>query len=119
MQNHLQQPKKGPLFAIRKWGWYLVLLSGRYFKVKLLYFKKGGEISLQWHARRNETWCFIFGKGTLKNYLDKRSITLKPVEKGSCQYIPRKHWHHYKADKRTLVLEVQTGNCYEGDIFRR
>ena len=107
-----------PRFEWRKWGWYLVLLQGRYFKVKLLYFKKGGEISLQKHAWRNETWCFLFGQGIMANYLDHKSIVKKPVFKGDYTHIPRPNWHHYKAHKRTLVLEVQTGKCEEGDIIR-
>ena len=109
---------KEPRFQLKRWGWYLVLLQGTYFKVKFLYFKRGGEISLQKHAWRDETWCFLFGSGWMQNYLNHEAVVKWPIGKGSFQYIPKRNWHHYKADKRTLVLEVQTGRCEEEDIER-
>lgn len=109
---------RDPRFELKRWGWYLTLLQGTYFKIKLLYFKKGGEISLQQHAWRNETWCFIFGEGWMRNHFQLPHVVKKYMTKGQFWTVPIRNWHHYKADKPTLVLEIQTGKCEEEDIFR-
>lgn len=48
-------------FVFRKWGWYLILLNHKKFKVKLLRFKKNGRLSLQYHNKRNELWLYLNG----------------------------------------------------------
>lgn len=101
---------------LKRWGWYFVLFKGAQFKVKFLYFKKNGEISLQKHDRRSEVWCFLFGEGYMMNYA--MCQTMKYVRKGQCEYVPTNNWHFYKAYKPTLVLEIQRGDCYEEDITR-
>ena len=108
----------GPRFELKRWGFYLVIWRGQYFKIKLLYFKKGGEISLQRHAWRGELWCFIFGSGVLYNYLDHRAKVRSGKRRGDYGLIPARNWHWYKADKPTLVLEAQYGKCEEDDIER-
>lgn len=105
-------------FSKRKWGWYLTILSKRYFKIKFLYFKRGGEISLQRHCMRHETWLFLFGQGVMQNYLNKVSQVIAFRKSGDYEYVQRGNWHHFKAIKPTLVLEVQTGICRESDIER-
>jgi mannose-6-phosphate isomerase-like protein (cupin superfamily) len=103
---------------LKRWGFYITLLSGKYFKLKLLYFKKGGEISLQRHFWRDEVWCFIFGKGVFKNYVSHECKCVYHVIKGHCHFVPKKNWHHYKAERPTLVFELQKGVCRESDIER-
>lgn len=106
-------------FSKRKWGWYLTLLSDRYFKVKLLYFRKHGQISLQRHEHRDETWCFLFGEGNLTRHFNDQVEAILHAQKGDSYIIPKRDWHHYKAHKPTLVLEVQSGGrCDEEDIIR-
>jgi mannose-1-phosphate guanylyltransferase / mannose-6-phosphate isomerase len=102
---------------LKPWGFYITLLKGRYFKVKLLYFKKGGEISLQKHKRRDELWCFIYGEGTFQNYIKHSKVSYE-ILKGHSHFVPENNWHHYKARKPTLVLEIQKGLCSEDDIER-
>lgn len=102
----------------RKWGLYVVLLSMSNFKVKLLWFKKDGEISLQRHAHRNEVWCFLFGEGLMRNFKTKGEDLHVYKHDGDYTIVPVGNWHHYKAHKPTLVLEIQTGECREDDIER-
>lgn len=101
----------------KPWGKYWVLLSRPQFKVKLLYFKEGGEISLQRHFYRDETWCFLKGGGWMKNNQTTKGIK-KYMVAGDSTIVPRGYWHHYRADKPTYILEVQTGLCKEEDIER-
>lgn len=86
----------------KRWGWMKMLLKGKRFKVKLLYFEAGKSISKQRHTHREELWLFIFGD-----------------RKGTFWRIPRRTWHFFKALKPTLVLEIQYGSkCSERDIER-
>ena len=100
-------------FRRRKWGWYLTLIKRHGFKVKLLWFKDGGEISLQRHKHRAELWLFVFGLGRM-TVEDSRIF----VGRGFVQSVPKMAWHHYEALRRTLVIEVQIGKCDEEDIER-
>lgn len=101
-------------FAKRKWGWYLTLISREHFKVKLLWFRRYGHCSMQFHNHRNELWCFLFGKGIMT--LGRETLFPKA---GHWMSVPTNSWHHYQAMKRTLVLEIQYGTrCDEDDIVR-
>lgn len=107
---------------IKRWGWMLTLLKGKHFKVKLLYFREGGEISNQRHKHRWETWLFIFGKGKFSQSIvekrEGRQHLLGFINTGDVIHVNKNEWHQYKADKPTLVLEIQTGKCSERDIER-
>lgn len=104
-------------FKRKSWGWYLVLCQGKHFKVKILKFKRGGKISHQKHEHRDEIWCWLKGMGRVKNS-EKQSTYGSIKQKGDFIYIPKGHWHHYKAILPTTVLEIQTGKCEEEDIER-
>jgi hypothetical protein len=89
----------GKRFVKRGWGWYLVLLNGKNFKVKLLRFKRGGKLSRQIHHYRNELWLHL------------HDGTYREIRKGEL--------HSYWAYKPTYVIEVQYGEkCVEEDILR-
>lgn len=89
-------------FCRRSWGWWLVLLDRKHFKIKLLRFKNGGKLSKQYHYFRNELWLFLSG----------------PRKGGYSHYIAKEE-HTYHAFVPTLILEVQYGEkCSEGDIVR-
>jgi len=101
---------------LKRWGLHLVLFKGMSFKVKLLYFKKGGAISYQKHQHRAELWCWIFGEGAFK--LGENQFFMR--HKGETLMVPKGEWHQYIAKKPTLILEVQHGGmCKENDIERR
>lgn len=88
-------------FARRKWGYYITLLSGDSFKVKLLRFNGVTPLSMQRHSKRDELWLFLSG-----------------LDKGIFWHIPRKQWHTYKP--KAWVLEIQYGDkCVEEDIERK
>ena len=107
-------------FSKRTWGYYLSLISKRQFKVKLLYFKAGQSCSMQRHTNRKELWCFLTGCGTLfyQNNATKMN-QLRAVTGGDVHEVDFLEWHQYGAFKNSLVLEIQTGTCEEGDIERR
>lgn len=97
-------------FVKRKWGYYFTLLSYKHFKVKLLWFRRGGECSRQYHQKRSELWLFLKGTGWLNSGM---------ITKGFYYSIPVGETHKYKAIFPTLILEIQYGElCDEGDIVR-
>ncbi len=99
-----------PRFRKRAWGWYLVLLEGENYKLKLLRFKRGGKLSVQKHRFRSELWLFIKGDGAWNG------VTLPGM---IWRLAERDEWHFYRATKPTWVIEVQFGReCKESDIQR-
>lgn len=95
---------------MRPWGWWLVLLNRRYFKVKLLRFKPGGALSKQYHNQRNELWLFLCGAGKFNN---------QRIRAGEWRLAQKRRKHRYIATSRTWVLEIQYGDiCIEEDIVR-
>lgn len=88
-------------FARRPWGWYLVLLNHRHFKVKLLRFNGKRRMSRQYHRLRDELWLFLSGK-----------------RKGQWKMNYRFKEHTYTAGK-AYAIEIQYGaKCEESDIVR-
>lgn len=101
-------------FVRRKWGWYLVLLDRKHFKVKLLKFYDGKSCSMQKHYKRNELWLWLYGAGELET-----EDSVLGMKSGQFMTIPKECWHQYKADKETMILEIQYGErCEEEDIVR-
>lgn len=106
------------MFSRRKWGWYLVIWQWPGIKIKLLYFKSGGTISLQCHRFRSEDWYILSGRGMFELGYDQNMLSKHGVVKGGGAFIPVKLWHRFSAGCPTLVLEVQNGYCHEKDIER-
>lgn len=97
-------------FVYRTWGWYLVLINRKHFKVKILCFDKDSSCSKQYHNYRNELWLFLKGCGHLNR---------KPIEAGEWAVIEAQNTHQYVAQKKTYVIEIQYGEkCTEEDIVR-
>lgn len=47
----------------RVWGYYQVLYSDAYCKIKHLYIDAGKNISYQYHLHRTEDWTIVQGSG--------------------------------------------------------
>lgn len=76
---------------------------------------------MQRHFNRDEMWLFLFGGGVMGVGLDYNNISPENVydmSGGDFIEVLRGRWHKYIATKRTLVLEIQTGECREDDIER-
>lgn len=101
-------------YVKRTWGWYLVLLNGKRFKIKLLRFKAGSQLSYQYHQFRSELWLFIKGGG----WFTHEGMTYH-VGKGDYVITQINEKHTYKATSTTYAIEVQYGTkCVELDIVR-
>lgn len=98
----------------RAWGYYIVFLDRKHFKVKILRFNNGKACSRQFHRLRNELWLILSGSGTM--YLDGDITSLRS---GDCASVPCDTFHQYTPCKNTTVLEIHYGEkCDEEDIVR-
>lgn len=103
--------------VFRTWGWYLVLLDRKHFKVKLLRFKKWSELSFQRHFHRGEAWCVLRGIGNKGDCED--GFFTGVLSSGDYWHIGKERWHKFQATTVTWILEVQYGEkCVEEDIVR-
>ena len=100
-------------FSRRKWGYYLTIWSAKYFKIKLLWFREGAACSMQKHFKRAETWLCLYGSGLM--HVDGQEEAMRH---GEFSQVRVGAWHQYTADKNTLIIEIQTGECREDDIER-
>lgn len=102
--------------VFRPWGSYDVLTYGERYKVKHVFVKPGGSLSLQKHKHRSEHWVVIKGKGLVT--LDDKVFEL---ERNHSVYIPLGAVHRlenpYTEDLE--LIEVQSGLYVgEDDIIR-
>lgn len=97
-------------FVKRNWGFYIVLLDRKHFKIKLLRFKPHGKLSYQYHNHRSELWLFLKGVGKFNHF---------PIGAGDFMLTMPKDKHIYYSSGITWAIEVQFGEkCVEEDIVR-
>ena len=100
----------------RPWGFYLSIVEGKRYQVKIIHVKPGAKLSLQMHYHRSEHWIVV--KGTAEVEIDKNVKTLSENES---TYIPLGSKHRLiNPGKIPLeIIEVQSGSYVgEDDIVR-
>ncbi|MBT6774043.1 phosphomannose isomerase type II C-terminal cupin domain [Candidatus Woesearchaeota archaeon] len=109
----------------RPWGGYTLFADNEQCSVKIL--EVSGQLSLQSHNYREESWYVVSGKvevllGPVFADLDEIKKNLETVELnvGENIFIPVKHIHTMKnlGEKSALILEVSKGEYKEDDIIR-
>jgi len=100
---------------IRPWGSFEVLMEAPYYTVKMLEVKPGECLSLQLHRRRSEHWFVVAGSG-----LATIDSEITSLYHGHSIDIPKGSMHRVKnsSEENLIIIEVQTGECYEDDIER-
>jgi mannose-6-phosphate isomerase len=99
----------------RPWGVWEVLSVGLTYVVKRIMVRSGHSISLQRHAHRDEHWTIVAGRGAVAS-VRGRSLD---ADVGTTLVVRAGELHRITAGDETLVfIEVQTGDCFEGDIER-
>ena len=100
----------------RPWGWFETLIIQKSFRVKRIFVKSGGALSLQSHKYRSEHWIVVEGKA--KVTIDKKIAVLGPSES---IYVPQGAIHRLEnlEEKPMELIEIQTGSYLgEDDIVR-
>lgn len=95
----------------RPWGYYLVLIEDRGYKVKQFVVRPGKRLSLQRHARRSEHWFVVQGEALVT----RDEETLRRAA-GESVDIPLGAVHRVESlgPDDLLIVEVQRG-AYVGE----
>ncbi len=109
----------------RPWGYFVNFdeeIAKKPGWIKILFVKKGEELSHQYHRLRDELWYMVRGKGRVllwkekeKYPENKEEITL---EEGKTVFIPKLCIHSFRAEEDSFILEFGFGECKEEDIVR-
>jgi mannose-6-phosphate isomerase len=99
--------------AKRPWGRWERFTANEKTTVKLMYIKKGGRLSYQYHLHRAEFWKVVSGK--VKVTLNGRT---KILEAGDTSGAPLKAKHRIEGLKDSIILEIAHGDYNENDIVR-
>jgi len=99
----------------RPWGSFENLLDEQGYKVKKIVVNAGQRLSLQLHRNRMETWHILSGTGEMQV-----GNSVWTVSSGDRVEIGKLEVHRITndGDTRLVILELQTGDCQEGDIIR-
>ncbi len=100
----------------RPWGGFENLSEDPTYKIKHLWVKPAGKLSLQSHAKRSEHWVVISGIATVT-----LGEEIKNIHAGESVYVPvgTKHRLENKSDVPLHIIEIQTGTYFgEDDITR-
>ena len=100
----------------RPWGFYISIVEGLRWQVKLITVKPGASLSLQMHHHRSEHWVVV--KGTAKIEIDDRKILLN---ENQSTYIPvcSKHRLSNPGKIPLELIEVQSGPYLGEDDIKR
>jgi mannose-6-phosphate isomerase-like protein (cupin superfamily) len=102
--------------VMKPWGKYENIYLGEGYKVKILTINPGQRISLQRHKWREEHWFIVEGKAdVVKEGTNFGLFTYNSIN------IPIGVWHRVTNNQQTplVIIEIQTGNCFEDDIERK
>jgi mannose-1-phosphate guanylyltransferase len=100
----------------RPWGHYETLSTGNGYKVKRLFVKPGGKLSLQRHLHRAEHW--VVTRGSIVVTLSGQTHALSAnksffVDRGAVHRIEN------KTQEDAELIEVQTGDLLEENDIER
>ena len=100
----------------RPWGHYLSIEEGNRWKVKLIFVKPGGKLSLQLHRHRSEHWVIVNGSADVE-IEDKKSF----LKENESIYIPvgEKHRISNPGKIPLVFIEVQSGSYLNEDDIER
>ncbi len=102
------------LTDIRPWGNFVEYTHNENTTVKILTVLPGQELSLQYHAHRNEFWRILSGHPSL--IIGEKQIEAKPGDEFE---ISADIQHQIKAvADEVQVLELSFGDFDENDIVR-
>ena len=101
----------------KPWGYYECLDDHGSFVVKTLWVNPKQRLSLQSHSNRSEQWICVSGCGLATVGFSTRV----PLECGTILCIKPEEVHRLANTdnfRMLVIVEIQTGSCYEDDIIR-
>lgn len=97
----------------RPWGRFRRFTQNEPSTVKILTIKPGEELSLQTHAKREEFWHVISGKGSA--VVGDKTVEITP---GKEIFVSTGYKHTIRAETEVIMLEIALGDFDEEDIVR-
>ncbi len=99
----------------KPWGYEILFAHTRDYVGKLIFVRKGEQLSYQYHKKKEET-IFLF-KGRLKiSYEKKRKKNFLYLKKGESLHIPPGMKHRFHALANSYIFEVSTPHL--NDVVR-
>jgi quercetin dioxygenase-like cupin family protein len=89
----------------KPWGYELVWAQSEHYCGKLLFIRKGEQLSLQYHERKDETVYVHQGRIEIELGEDAEP---QVVEAGAAFHIPPGAVHRWRALEDSIVLEAST-----------
>jgi mannose-1-phosphate guanylyltransferase/mannose-6-phosphate isomerase len=118
--GHLKDEGKeeylSPSIEERPWGWFAILEQGPSYKIKHIFIKPKGRLSLQMHNHRSEHWIVISGTATVT-----RGNETFFVHQNESTFIPATEKHRLENSGKIplRIIEIQSGEYLgEDDITR-
>lgn len=103
----------------RPWGFFIDLVTGRNYHVKLLSVKEGRRLSMQRHKYRDELWILLEGRALVYQMKDKKVVKRNIRPWSLNNFIRRMIWHRLEAGPGgAIILEISFGFFDEKDIER-
>ncbi|MBI2711574.1 MAG: cupin domain-containing protein [Bdellovibrio sp.] len=100
----------------KPWGHELIWAKTKDYVGKLLFIKKGHQLSLQFHREKEETIYLQAGKMTLVFEDDDARLMDVHLNPGEAHHIPPNRRHRMIAVEDCTVFEVSTPQL--GDVVR-
>lgn len=101
---------------LKPWGYYEVLHTSNFIKLKKLIITPGQSLSLQYHKKRSEFWVML--KGTANIQINQEKYI---KNEGENIYIPIGSQHRIcnKSEKNIEIIELAMGEYIEEDDITR
>jgi mannose-1-phosphate guanylyltransferase/mannose-6-phosphate isomerase len=105
-----------PKIEERPWGYFSVLEQGAFHKIKHIFIKPKGRLSLQMHNHRSEHWIVVSGTAKVQ-----RGEEVLHVHQNESTFIPATYKHRLENPGiiPLRIIEIQSGEYLgEDDIIR-
>ena len=105
----------------RPWGYYMVLIEEKDYKVKQFVVHPGKRLSLQKHLKRSEHWQVVRGNAIVTVGTEINKLTPVTIVPGGYIDIPLEAYHRVEnmGVEDLIIVEVQMGEYVgEDDILR-
>jgi len=100
----------------RPWGSFTVLDKGQGYKIKKVFLKPRGKLSLQLHRRRSEHWVVVSG---IARVTKENETYLVHVNESTYIPVHTRHRLENPGEGPLQIIEVQNGEYLEEDDIER
>jgi len=104
--------------SVRPWGEFYSWDAGKAWKLKTIYLKRGGKVSMQYHERRSEHWMLVEGDAQVALLQADGSMQKNSMNIGEVMFVGTKQAHQISSKQGGVIVEVSLGKFDENDVVR-